>query len=196
MSNYRRRADDSNHRQPPHRRFSEFGWDSLVAIATGVLAFITALLAWSTRALARETAEDVRSEIRPVLIDASRGTLTVTYHPGDDQGAGEVQVKNVGPGPAVNVHIKGSFAGIGESSWRRLGTVGPNQAGSGTSSTSRASTSRARARGPWSQGSSACTRIWLVGCTGRRSRIGRRGSPCIATPIRRWCCTCRSPRLR
>ena len=117
--------------------FSEFGWDSLVAIATGALAFITALLAWSTRALARETSEDVRSEIRPVLIDAGRGKLTARYET-EATGFVQVFVKNVGPGPAINAQAKASLAEaleggtrpIDQSLWQRVGTVGPGQPGS------------------------------------------------------------------
>jgi hypothetical protein len=45
----------------------EWGWDALVAIGTLALAVATVLLAWSTRRMAKATAQDVAAQWRPAL---------------------------------------------------------------------------------------------------------------------------------
>jgi hypothetical protein len=113
--------------------FGELGWDSLVAIGTLVLALVTAWLAWSTRKLARETADDVSSQLRPVLIDSAEGVLVVGYPQDSDQGAFTLAVKNVGPGPALNARAE-IFIKYRNDSWTwetGVGTVGPGAAAGG-----------------------------------------------------------------
>jgi hypothetical protein len=109
-----------------------FGWEALVAIGTIGLATFTAWLAWSTRRLVGETEQDVRSEFRPVLIGGTGGGLLITYTAGQPHGQTTVAVKNVGPGPALNITAKLRMTApkAWKSETRQLGTVGPGQPGS------------------------------------------------------------------
>jgi hypothetical protein len=70
----------------------------LVALGTLVLAGFTGFLAFSTRALARSSEIDQRSQWRPILIPGNPEV--------EERGDGElrIQVRNVGRGPALGVH--------------------------------------------------------------------------------------------
>jgi hypothetical protein len=85
-------------------------WDEVVgigtlalAIATGLMVFFTHRLASKTADLALETAEDVRSSARPVLIDPSATEARMESGGAHDSGTLVVRVYNAGPGPALNV---------------------------------------------------------------------------------------------
>ena len=109
----------------------DFGWEALVAVGTLSLAGFTVWLAWSTRKLAKETAQDVAATFRLVLIDAGDGWAAYSY-PGNEGGSGSVAVKNVGPGPALNAHVAVTvrFNGHTETTLSAgLGSVGPRQSG-------------------------------------------------------------------
>jgi hypothetical protein len=85
-----------------------------VATRTGALADETHLLGAETRTLASETSEDVRSGVRPALIDAARHAEPQMEFGGkvlvDEQeikksfGTLKVNVRNAGRGPALNVY--------------------------------------------------------------------------------------------
>jgi hypothetical protein len=82
----------------------EFGWEALVAIGTLTLAFFTWRLARQTGDLARETASEVRSNARPVLI-AAAGTgarLEVGGPVDKEYGTLVIPIRNAGRGPALN----------------------------------------------------------------------------------------------
>jgi hypothetical protein len=83
-----------------------FGWTAVAGLATALLAGLTAWLAWSTRALARETDQDVRAAGRPILTPAGAEL--------DAQAIGErynttlgVYLENTGRGPALNCELAG-----------------------------------------------------------------------------------------
>jgi hypothetical protein len=73
-------------------------WNLFVAIGTISLAGFTAVLAWSTRALARSSASDQRSQWRPLLIPGGQSV--------DEDTPGElsIYIRNVGRGPALGVN--------------------------------------------------------------------------------------------
>ncbi|WP_330476773.1 hypothetical protein OG301_00185 [Streptomyces platensis] len=96
----------------------EFGWDSLVALGTLLLAVFTWRLAARTRQLAKETAADQRAQWRPpVLLSAERGVVdqwgrppsTVRYDPGE--GTLMTFIWNCGRGPALYVRAQLERAG-------------------------------------------------------------------------------------
>jgi hypothetical protein len=78
----------------------DFGWDALVAIGTISLALVTGYLALSTRQLARETAEEVASGSRPVLIPGRDLKFIL------ETSTLEVWVHNVGGGPALFIQAR------------------------------------------------------------------------------------------
>ena len=62
-------------------------------------------MASKTSDLATETAEDVRSGVRPALIDAAGAAAPqLTFATPEDEGALTIKVVNAGPGPALNVY--------------------------------------------------------------------------------------------
>ena len=89
------------------------------------LALFTAVLAARTKSLATSSTEDVRAASRPVLIDAageSNAQMRVQY--GEVRGTVEVDVRNAGPGPALNVFAYVHSAMPGNDSRSELVTVG------------------------------------------------------------------------
>jgi hypothetical protein len=83
-----------------------FGWTAVAGIATALLAGFTAWLAWSTRALARETDQDVRAAGRPILTPVSAKL--------EAQVVGDryeihlaLNLENTGRGPALNCELDG-----------------------------------------------------------------------------------------
>lgn len=54
------------------------GWTAIAGIATLMLAALTGWLAWSTRGLARETNQDIRSQWRPIMVVGGGGNRNVT----------------------------------------------------------------------------------------------------------------------
>ena len=77
------------------------GWEFVLALVTLLLAAGTGWLAWTTRKLARTTAEEVQGQTRPVLVP-----LRATYEApeeGSDYYHRIVQLRNIGAGPALNV---------------------------------------------------------------------------------------------
>jgi hypothetical protein len=109
----------------------DFGWNSLVAIGTLSLAAFTVWLAWSTRRLAIETADEIAADFRPVLIDAAGESITVDY-PQRATGPGgvELAVRNVGPGPAMNATVQFVIRS-GKNDWTSpafdVGTIAPDE---------------------------------------------------------------------
>ncbi|MDP9227405.1 MAG: hypothetical protein M3P18_26875 [Actinomycetota bacterium] len=80
-----------------------FGWDALVAIGTLALAGVTYVLARATRRLARETAEEVRGQTRPVVVPV-HDTVDVSPKRNDSVGSYfevTVRLRNIGAGPAL-----------------------------------------------------------------------------------------------
>jgi hypothetical protein len=85
-----------------------FGWDALVAIGTLALAFMTAALALSTRRLARETAEEVQGQTRPLVVPAG-GEADVSERigvAGNEYFEMTVRLRNIGAGPALNFDLR------------------------------------------------------------------------------------------
>jgi hypothetical protein len=82
--------------------FSHFNWDSLVAIGTLALALVTGFLAWKTKGLADQTAEEVASEARPVLVPGKRGEGSPLLVNLQDRGL-RLWIHNAGRGPALDV---------------------------------------------------------------------------------------------
>jgi hypothetical protein len=76
----------------------------LTFVGTGALAFFTWRLAKDTRKLASETAEDVRSEWRPVVVAVVKDAFVTVPH-GAELGALTVELENGGKGPAINVKV-------------------------------------------------------------------------------------------
>lgn len=78
-----------------------------VAVFTIALAGATVWLAWTTRALARETKQEVEHSQRPVIAP----TALVGHDPANKieanpaPGRSRVTVKNVGVGPALNIDL-------------------------------------------------------------------------------------------
>ena len=117
----------------------EFGWDALVAIGTltlagvtGMLALFTFRMASKTSDLANETAEDVRSGIRPALIDAAgRAKPTLSMGSDVDVGTLKLSVANAGRGPALNVYAYAFAASKAFAKRTRsviVGNVAPDEA--------------------------------------------------------------------
>jgi hypothetical protein len=103
-----------------------FGWTAVAGLATAVLAGLTAWLAWSTRALARETDQDVRAAGRPILTPAAAELTAQTI--GDRYEIRlALNLENTGRGPALNCELTGlrsrSVSGI---TWAacRVSTIG------------------------------------------------------------------------
>jgi hypothetical protein len=91
----------------------DFGWEAIVAIATGGLALFTAYLALSTRKLAREAGNETRANWRPVLAielqPTSAGVISRrrSVYVDEDEHTLTVNIRNVGRGPAL--HVTGSL---------------------------------------------------------------------------------------
>lgn len=106
----------------------EFGWVAVAGIATALLASFTAVLAFSTRALAKETDEDVQASSRPIVLaneDAFHGTLTGRTD-GDYRMEIQLALINSGRGPAINCTVTGARTeGAGGPHWgtKRVGTI-------------------------------------------------------------------------
>jgi len=87
-----------------------FGWTAIAGIATALLAGFTAWLAFSTRALARETDQDIRAAWRPILTPtAAHMQLKVTELRDEDRFHVWVHLTlvNTGRGPAMNCDVGG-----------------------------------------------------------------------------------------
>jgi hypothetical protein len=92
-----------------------FGWTAVAGIATAVLAGLTWWLARSTRDLARETDQDVRSSWRPIVVPskaeggASKAQLAKIRVIDRDRTfflKYEMSLTNVGRGPAINCVLR------------------------------------------------------------------------------------------
>jgi len=98
------------------------GWEFVLALVTLLLAAITGWLAWTTRRLARATAEEVQGQTRPVVVPTGDPIQVGPEQPDPDQegkppypGPGAVQgerrgsfnvtvpMRNIGVGPALNL---------------------------------------------------------------------------------------------
>ena len=114
-----------------------FGPDALVAIGTlslagvtGYLAKVTSRMATKSSDLATETAEDVRSGVRPALIDAAGQAQPQMEFGGrtmdgfKDYGTLRVAVRNAGRGPALNVYGYAFVATKASAKYTRFVTVG------------------------------------------------------------------------
>jgi hypothetical protein len=73
-----------------------FGWEALVAIGTMLLAGATFVLAWSTRRMAKATAQDVSAQWRPAI--APGEDVEVAYE--EERQQLSVTIRNVGRGAA------------------------------------------------------------------------------------------------
>jgi hypothetical protein len=83
------------------------GWTAIAGIATATLALFTAWLAWSTRALARETDQDIRAAWRPILMPHGTADLRVREDRSEDiyQVRLSLTLRNTGRGPALNCSL-------------------------------------------------------------------------------------------
>jgi hypothetical protein len=81
-----------------------FGWEALVAAGTLLLAGGTFVLAKSTRRLAAESAQEVQAQSRPIIVP-SEGSLRVFRQAPSQGHKVELVLRNVGPGPALEVKI-------------------------------------------------------------------------------------------
>jgi hypothetical protein len=98
----------------------DWGWDSLVAIGTFTLAFATGFLAWKTKSLADQTAQEVASQTRPVLVPAQWEWADTGFTPAPvseshrdmplvfntESGNLNVRIRNAGGGPALDVQAR------------------------------------------------------------------------------------------
>jgi hypothetical protein len=85
-----------------------FGWTAIAGIATAMLAVFTAGLAFSTRALVRETDQDVRAAWRPILAPEGVPEMTQVGAVGDRIDVLLVfNLANTGRGPALNCAVDG-----------------------------------------------------------------------------------------
>ncbi len=109
-----------------------FGWDSLVAIATLLLAAGTAYLAWNTRSVAQKTrdlaaqaAADVRAQWRPVLVPSADEPPMIER----EEGAPFIlraTIQNTGRGPALFVRILHDPSNNSPENWS-LGSLSPGE---------------------------------------------------------------------
>jgi hypothetical protein len=98
-----------------------FGWEALAAIGTLALALATTALAWTTRRLAQESAADLRSQWRPLLVPGERtGALRYSREALKLQ----VPIRNSGRGPALFVRTLLDPDGSSPANWS-LGSVAP-----------------------------------------------------------------------
>jgi hypothetical protein len=100
------------------------GWEFVLALVTLGLAGVTGWLAWTTRRLARATAEEVQGQTRPVLVPTRRKPTPVQETPvswTDPQGIKAtrtlevtIEFENIGVGPCSRrrhgVHRTGPLA--------------------------------------------------------------------------------------
>src|SRR5438874_3636234 len=84
----------------------DIGWESIVALATLLLAGVTGWLAWTTRKLARATAEEVQGQTRPVVVPTGDPIRVGVEQVNPDQ---EGKPPYPGPG-AVPGELRGSFS--------------------------------------------------------------------------------------
>jgi hypothetical protein len=92
-----------------------FGWTAIAGIATALLALLTWWLAKSTRDLARETDQDVKSSWRPIVVPSQREggdskAVLAKIQVFDDGETYllkyEMTLTNAGRGPAVNCELR------------------------------------------------------------------------------------------
>src|SRR5262249_27166958 len=76
------------------------GWTALVAVATGILALVTAGLAWKTPDPASRTRDELVAQSRPALIPAPGD---IGYN--EDAGTLRVRVRNAGRGLAAFIRV-------------------------------------------------------------------------------------------
>jgi hypothetical protein len=82
-------------------------WNEAVAILTGSLAAATFSLAWTTRRMARSTAEDVAAQNRPILVPGPAGeALNLEW----TIGRLTIAIKNAGRGVALDVQATAETA--------------------------------------------------------------------------------------
>src|SRR6516225_6289730 len=82
------------------------GWESVLALVTLLLAGVTTWLVWTTRRLARSTAEEVQGQIRPVVVPVGDTVeATRNEHAGDSYFDVAINVHNIGAGPALNFNF-------------------------------------------------------------------------------------------
>lgn len=102
----------------------DWGWDSLVAIGTLTLAFATGYLALKTKLLADQTADEVASQTRPVLVPAQRADgprVPLIFNTRNLEL--EVQIRNSGRGPALDVQA--TLDGLAPQTWHKA-AISPN----------------------------------------------------------------------
>lgn len=82
----------------------DFGWEALVAIATGVLALFTFLLAVTTARVSRATRDEAQAQSRPILLPVTmaRGEFCVMFNGPTIT----LAIKNVGKGPAFAIRAR------------------------------------------------------------------------------------------
>ena len=116
-------------------------WGRAATIASAVVAAFTALLAWSTRNLASETADSMRladrhhqESLAPLIVArelAVRPTPTGHNVDGGDDYAQRIlvsgRIKNVGNGPALNVSAEIHFDGAVPEEPVRFFALAPNE---------------------------------------------------------------------
>jgi hypothetical protein len=110
----------------------DLGWEALVAAGTFTLAWFTWRLARQTRSLAVETAREVRSVSRPVLIDPAGAVARMEVGGGADRTYGGLSfaIRNAGGGPALNTYayaISTTRAGDVQTTLANVGNVAPEE---------------------------------------------------------------------
>jgi hypothetical protein len=85
------------------------GWDAIAGVATVLLAGLTWWLAKSTRELAQETNQDIKSQWRPILVmdGTARVIIGSAVEESDQTVSADIQLtlSNRGRGPALNCVI-------------------------------------------------------------------------------------------
>jgi len=96
---------------------SGFSWEAVTAVGTFALAGATAILALSTRRVARATQDEVRTQWRPVLIPAFDSETDPAVGYNRDARLLVVRIRNGGRGPALYIRTHLDPGGISPRNW-------------------------------------------------------------------------------
>ena len=93
----------------------EFGWEALVAIATGVLALFTFVLALTTAFVSRATRDEAQAQTRPILLPVTMGSAEVCIRFSGPKIT--LAIANVGKGPAFAIRARLDPLEIAPETW-------------------------------------------------------------------------------